>query len=101
MQTRLIYRITTTFALYALVFFAFFQANKRPPFREINPFLNDPYDLIGSFATQGALFVSGLTYTRALRLRCDSAQAPRQRLILRGNLLVWIAAAVTLAGDLT
>ena len=44
----------------AVVFYLFFQVNKGGPFRDINPFGNDPYDAVGSFAFQIALLVGFL-----------------------------------------
>ena len=94
-----LYRVTMLNTLAAIVFYLFFQVNKGGPFRDINPFGEDPYDAVGSFAVQGALLIGILTYARALRLHVDPVQATKARLILRGNLLVLGAILVTLIAD--
>jgi hypothetical protein len=94
-----IYRVTALITIAAIVFYLFFEINKKGLFRDINPFGEDPYDAVGSFAIQIALLIGILTYARALRLRLDPALASRARLILCGNLLVVGAILVTLIAD--
>lgn len=96
-----LHRLSALIFFAAIVFAVFFQVNKGGALREINPFIQDPYDAVGSFAVQGALLIGLLTYARALRLRADPAQAPKARLILRGSLLVLLSIWVTLLADLT
>jgi hypothetical protein len=96
---RRIYRVTALITFAAIVFYLFFQINKGGPFRDVNPFGQDPYDAVGSFAIQGALLMGILTYARALRLRDAPSQADKTRLILRGNALVLFAILVTLIAD--
>lgn len=87
------------FALAAL-FCLFFQAGKMDPFRAINPFGGDSFDAVGSISIQVALFVSILTYARALRLREEPLLAAKSaRHILRGNIVVLSAVAITLISD--
>ena len=93
------HRVTVLTTFTALVFSLFFQINKVGPFRALNPFAEDPYDAIGSFAIQGVLLVGLLTYARSLRLQEDPAQAAKMCLILRGNHLVLLAILVTLFAD--
>lgn len=93
------HNVTAFIAVLAVLFSLFFQVNKGGPFGDINPFTVDPYDAVGSFAFQGALLVSLLTYARALRMRYDSAQAAKLRLVLRGDALVLAAIAITLVAD--
>ena len=83
-----VHRVTALITLTGVVFYLFFQINKGGPFRDVNPFANDPYDAVGSFAFQGALLIGILTYARVLRLREAPEQATKTRLILRGNVLV-------------
>lgn len=90
---------TALVALTALVFYIFFQVNKNGPFRQLNPFAEDPYDAVGSFAIQVALLLGILSYARALRILDDSAQGIKMRLVLRGDLLVLLAILVTLLAD--
>lgn len=106
-----IYGVSALITFTAVVFTLFFQVNKGGPFRDINPFGEDPYDVVGSFAIQIALLVGILTTGRALRLKEEAEQefragdelrpmqAAKMRLILRGNFLVLMAILVTLAVD--
>jgi hypothetical protein len=94
-----VHSVAALIACVSVLFYLFFQFNKRAPLGDINPFAQDPYDAVGSFAIQVALVVSLLTYARALRLRADPAQTPKLRLILRGSLLVLFAIGVTLLAD--
>ena len=48
----------------AILFFLFFQVNKRDPFVMGNPTANDPYDAVGSIAIQVALLIGILSYAR-------------------------------------
>jgi len=94
-----VHRVTALIAFAAIVLGLFFQTNKGGPFRDVNPFAEDPYDAVGSLAIQVALLIGALTYARALRLRADPEQAAKVRLILRGNALVLSAAWATLVAD--
>ena len=78
----------------AILFFLFFQANKSGPLRGTNPFAEDPYDAIGSFAVQAALLVGILSYARALRVRSDASQSAKARLVLLAELVVMILIAI-------
>jgi len=98
-MTDRVHRLTTLILITAVLFFLFFQVNKGGPFREINPFGVDPYDAVGSFAVQVALFIGLLTFARSLRLKEDSRQASKLRLIVRGSYLTLLAILVTLAAD--
>jgi len=83
----------------ALLFFAFFQIGKTSPFREANPFSEDPYDAVGSFAIQLALFAGILSYARALRILDAPGRAAIARLVLRGDLLVLVSISATVITD--
>jgi hypothetical protein len=98
-SSKRIHRITALIFLSAIIFYLFFQVNKRSPFVEANPFAVDPYDAVGSIAIQVALLVSLLTYARVIRWRDDPSQE-MGRLILRGNILVLATIAFTLCTDL-
>jgi len=93
---RRVHRATAFISVTGILFFLFFQLAKREPFRSANPFGQDPYDLVGSFAVQIALLIGVLTCARALR---DPTQATKLRLILRGNLLVLAAIGTALLVD--
>jgi hypothetical protein len=97
--TQLTHRVTALILIAAAVFYVFFQTNKRGPFLDLNPFANDPYDAVGSFAIQIALLIGLLNYGRALRLREDAAQVNKIVLIVRGNALVLLSIWVTLIAD--
>lgn len=89
------HRVTALILLTAVLFYLFFQINKRSPFVDANPFAVDPYDAVGSIAIQVALLISLLTYARVIRWRNDPAQE-KGRLVLRGNILVLSTIAITL-----
>jgi hypothetical protein len=95
-----VHRVTALIACAAILFCLFFQVNNRGPLGDVNPFGQDPYDAVGSFAFQGALLIAILTYARALRWRDAPTQASSVRLIFRGNGLVLAAIWVTLIADL-
>ncbi len=94
-----IYRVTILVTSVAILFILFFQVNKAEPFREVSPFVNDPYDAIGSFAIQIAALLGVLNYARGLRLRIEPEQLVKTHLVLRGNALVILAILITLLGD--
>ncbi|MFN8177828.1 MAG: hypothetical protein U0167_07870 [bacterium] len=94
-----VHRVTALIAFVAVAFAVFFELGKNGPFREINPFGDDPYDAVGSFGVQVALVVAVLSYARALRWRSDASQASKARLILRGDALVLSAILITLVAD--
>ena len=93
------FRVSALIGTLALVFTLFFQLSKREPFRDVNPFLEDPYDAIGSIAFQVALLVGALTFARSLRVLHAEAPETHLRLVGRGNLLVLGSVIVTLLGD--
>jgi hypothetical protein len=94
-----IHRLTALILLAAILYYLFFQVNKRSPFVVANPFADDPYDAVGSIAIQGALLISLLSYARILRWRDNPAQESKARLILRGDILVLAAIFVPLCAD--
>ena len=93
-----IHYVTALILLTAIIFYLFFQVNKRSPFVEANPFAVDPYDAVGSIVIQVALLISILGYARVLRLR-DDPTLVKQRLILHGNILVLAVIFITLCSD--
>jgi len=94
-----LHRASALVLISAILFCLFFQLNKSGPLGGVNPFAEDPYDAIGSFAVQTALLVGLLSYARALRVRSDASQATKARLVLRGDGLVLAAIIVTLVSD--
>ena len=91
-----------SFAL-ALLFYGFFDASKHVrSFAQNNPFAADPYDAIGSFAVQVALFLGLLSMLRAFR-PCteDALVSGRLRLIATSRMLSAIATGLTMLADAT
>jgi hypothetical protein len=99
MNTKTIHAASAFTLLLTVLFTTFFQVSKTRPFGEVNPFGVDPYDVVGSFAFQGALLIGVLTYARALRLREDPAQVGKVGYIRRGCGLALLAIGITLAAD--
>jgi hypothetical protein len=93
-----IHQVTALILATAILFYLFFQVNKRSPFVEANPTANDPYDAVGSIAIQLAFLISLLSYARVIRWRDDPLQA-KPHLILHGDILVLAAIFVTLCSD--
>jgi len=98
-RTKSIYRVTALVTFAAVAFYLFFAVSKVPPFRDINPFNEDPYDAFGSFGFQVALLTALVTFARALRLQESVGQAYKARLILRGNIVVVSAILIPLVAD--
>lgn len=72
----------------AFVFLVFFGGAKHTSaWAQMNPFADDPYDAIGSFAIQLAVLLALLSCIRAYRARKYVANAAEQGVIARGNLL--------------
>ncbi len=94
-----LHHFTALILVTTIVFYLFFQINKRTPFVDANPFAVDPYDAVGSIAIQLALFTGLLTYSRVLRWRDDPTQAGKARLILHGNILALATIFTTLCAD--
>ncbi len=93
-----IHQVTALIFAVSVLFYLFFQVNKRNPFVEANPFANDPYDAVGSIAIQLAFLIALLSYARVIRWRNDPSQA-KEKLILHGNILVLAAIFITLCSD--
>jgi hypothetical protein len=93
-----------TFAVFllALLFLVFFQITKQiNALAQVNPFGEDPYDAVGSFAIQVTLAAALLSFLRVLRpYRTREITTIQNLLILRGNGLSVISVAVTLVVDL-
>jgi hypothetical protein len=98
LNAKRIHQVTALIFTTAIIFYLFFQINKRSPFVEANPFAADPYDAVGSIAIQVSLLISILSYARVLRLRNNATQT-KERLALHGNILVLAAIFITLISD--
>lgn len=86
-------------AVVGFAFCLFFTATKHlAPYSAINPFAEDPYDSVGSFAVQFLLLMMLVSLSRAFqRRRLDSGAAVTQ---VRGQLMAYLAIAFTMIADL-
>ena len=89
-----------TFVL-AVLFYLFFQVSKHhPALSRVNAFAEDPYDAVGSFGVQFALFTALLSLVRAFRpYQSDKALDSQELLLLRGEYFSCLSIAVTLVAD--
>ena len=86
----------------SLIFWAFFQLSKSVIFASVNPFAEDPVDVICSIAAQAACAISLLTLARAVQgSHTPITSAYKSRLIVRGNTVVLAAIALTLMADMS
>lgn len=88
--------------LLAILFYFFFDTSKHvPALEEMNPFSVDPFDAVGSFGIQLALFSACLSFIRVFRpYRGDEITPDQAQLILRGELTTVISIYVTLGADI-
>jgi hypothetical protein len=80
----------------------FFNKSKQIPApAQVNPFAVDPYEAVGSFGIQVALFVAFLSLIRANRPYTTSNEniANQELLIVRGIMVAFLSLLVTLAAD--
>ena len=86
----------------SLAFCVFFYASKhQPALSRNNPFVEDPYDAVGSFAIQFAVFSSALSLLRACRTYPNEVVLSSQRqLVATGQMTGSMAVIVTLVVDL-
>jgi hypothetical protein len=84
----------------ATAFYSFFMFAKHDPsLSAIAPFLNDPYDAIGSFAAIASVPLVLLALLRAFRPYRTPPTTEQQVYLIRTQLAIALAALVTLAGD--
>ncbi len=88
--------------LLATAFTFFFQITKhQPTLASVNPFGDDPYDAVASFAVQLVLFLALLSLVRAFRPSPPGTLVPSGTVSqMRGQLMAHIAVAFTLLSDL-
>jgi hypothetical protein len=88
--------------LLAVVFYLFWQICKQQPaLAQMATFTEDPYDAVGSFGTQFAIFTALLTMIRAFRPYQPDKVGDGQKLLLaRGEYITCLAVAVTLGADI-
>ena len=81
----------------ALVFWLFFQSSKQIPFLSaVNPFADDPFDAVGSFAIQAAGVLALLSVVRAFGFLSAGDEG---RLLARTQLAAVLAVGITIASD--
>ena len=85
----------------AVLFYLFFQISKhQPALAQVNAFANDPYDAIGSFGVQFALFTALLTLLRAFRpYQSRQALDSQALLLVRGAIFSCLSVIITLIAD--
>lgn len=85
----------------AVLFYLFFDFTKHnAALAAVNPFVNDPYDAIGSFGTQAAAFAALLALVRLILLR--RATATREQSVfwlLRAQMATVLLVLVTMVGN--
>jgi hypothetical protein len=85
----------------AVLFYLFWQISKhQPALLHVNAFADDPYDAVGSFGTQVALFTALLSVVRAFRpYQPVRALDGQQRLLARAEYFTCLSIAITLVTD--
>ncbi len=88
--------------LLAILFYIFFDRSKHvPSLAEVNPYAVDPYDAVGSFGNQFALFTGLLSLVRVFRpYTGDETIANQELLVLRGEIMTVFSIAVTIGADI-
>lgn len=86
----------------AVLFYLFFQVSKHDPaLSQVNAFADDPYDAIGSFGVQFALFAALLALVRAFRpYQSGHALDNQQLLFLRAEYLSCLSVLVTMVANI-
>ncbi len=86
----------------AVLFYLFFMTSKHDPaFSAINPFVEDPYDAMGSFGIQAAAFLSILSMVRAFLLyRASTPSEEQKAFLVRTQMFAVLVVLVTLVGDI-
>lgn len=93
--------ITINIFLTAIIFFMFFSICKHSTLNKINAFGEDPFDAVGSFGVQLALFASLVSLIRFFTpFTANKAFESRELLILRANVVSLLAVLVTLIADI-
>jgi hypothetical protein len=84
-----------------VLFYLFFDfAKHSPTLVPVNPFINDPYDAIGTFGIQAGVVFGMLALLRAFRPYRSGAPSEEQRvLLIRAQVAATLAVVITLVGD--
>jgi hypothetical protein len=92
---------TLTICLLALLFLMFFNVTKHyPALVDINPFIEDPYDAVGSFGIQLAMLSALVSFVRIFRPYPQGITSRNLLLILHGDAVSLVSVAVTLTADI-
>jgi hypothetical protein len=87
--------------LLTVLFLTFFNASKHcPALAEISPFIEDPYDAVGSFGIQLAFLSALISLVRIFRPYPHSMASNNLALILHGAAVSLAAIVVTLTADM-
>jgi hypothetical protein len=94
--------ISLSVFLLAILFFVFFDRSKHVnALAEVNPFSVDPFDAVGSFGVQFALFTALLSLVRVYRPYTENeTNANQELLILRSEITTVLSISVTLGADI-
>src|SRR2546430_13044658 len=86
----------------AVLFYLFWQISKhQPALSQVNAFAEDPYDAVGSFGTQLAVFTALLSVVRAFRPYRPGKVLDGQKVhLVRAEYITCLSVAVTLAADI-
>src|SRR5260370_39016352 len=86
----------------AVLFYLFWQISKhQPALSQVNAFAEDPYDPVGSFGTQLAVFTALLSVVRAFRPYQPNKILDGQKVhLVRAEYITCLSVAVTLAADI-
>ncbi len=89
-----------TFVL-AVLFYLFWQISKQQPaLSHVNVFAEDPYDAVGSFSTQLAVFTASLSVVRAFRPYQPNRALDSQKVhLVRAEHITCLSVAITLVTD--
>src|SRR5207237_9864288 len=83
----------------AALFYLFWQINKhQPALSQVNAFAEDPYDAVGSFGTQLAVFTALLSVVRAFRSYQPNKVLESQKVhLLRADSITYFYVIVSLS----
>jgi Ca2+/Na+ antiporter len=87
------------FILAALFYLFFMYAKHDPALSKVNAFADDPYDAVGSFGIQAAIFLATVCLIRAFRSPADARAFDDDLFILRAQTAAVLSVGVTLAAD--
>lgn len=97
------FKVTTLLILFLAVLFIifFFLTKQNSVFSILNPFTDDPYDAVGSFAIQLSFFTAIISLLRAFRpYNKGISQANQKVLLIRGLIISVLSVFITLITDI-